>query len=612
MRAQDIVELILAAAARRLHEGATHPAVRRCATPAIGALTLAACAAWADDTTGRVAPEGPYRSRMRVIEPGVEPELAVPRTDAFGRALSARSRGYLAASNGETAAAINFLEQALATGALAPLAESELTRDLLVLLANEGNDEALVSRYLAATARGTTLDAPLHAAAATALTRLDRHNDALNAVDRALARDNPPPAWQRLKVVVLARLSRYGEAAALAARHLDTSTPVAGPWRELIDLYRAAGDEPRAVAVAELGVLGGALTTPSDRRYVARLYLASDLPDHAATLLAATVTLPGSADDTARLDLLLAAQRRAGDREAALLTARSLVTQAPSSARWQALGELAMAQGNADEAADAFDRALRDAPAQNRGRLLMALGRAHVARSDRRAARRAFTAASELGGVYRDAARALAELAAETSAPTSTGDDGVAPEDRSVNASAASSPPTETPPERALDRATVPRTRFYFAAERSDARNLPETVARLASRVGRSLRRERLVASGPLRIRVADASALAAGGSVQVQVGVPVRSAVPPRGGLRNVSLPPMDAVVRRLRADAPELGAALATAWSQLVDDVLAAGLVPGDDARTVILATDEDGRPAQFELQLAVSPAASGATRR
>ncbi|MEO1575509.1 MAG: hypothetical protein AAFU65_11185, partial [Pseudomonadota bacterium] len=80
---------------------------------------------------------------------------------------------------------------------------------------------------------------------------------------------------------------------------------------------------------------------------------------------------------------------------------------------------------------------------------------------------------------------------------------------------------------------------------------------------------------------------------------VPVRSAVPPRGGLRNVSLPPIDAAVREVEGDA----SVLAAAWTGLVADVLAAGLVPGNDARTVILAADEAGQPRRFELQLSVN---------
>ncbi|MEM6639740.1 MAG: hypothetical protein AAF610_07545 [Pseudomonadota bacterium] len=563
-------------------------------------------AAGQDD--GRVSPAGPYRSQMRILEPDAKPTLAPAPDTPFTRALGARAAGYLAATEGNLDAAIAGLETALDERGLDPLAESAILADLVQLLAQKGDDDALASRYSETLVRTVPLSGDLHAAAAAALARLERFDDALAACDRALLNAPSDPATvTRLKIVILASLKRYNDAAQLAATQLQLADSDTARWWELIDLYRAAGRGAQAVAVAELGVENGVITSLSDRRRVARLYLDAQLPDHAAVLLTDTLGDLSAVDrrDIERvssLDLLVTAHRRAANWAAATRTATRLTELAPTSARWRALADAATRLGKPGLARSALTEALKDAPPSDRGRLLMALGEAQVATGDRRAAARSYRAASELGGVYQAAAKALADLAevqaneadalGETPSSRAVGD----PQQQMIEASGTVG--QQVAPQRELTSARIPATRFYFAATNATVETIGQRVDKLARRVALSLRRERLVAAGPLRIRVADASDLVAGREVTVQVGVPVRSAVPPRGGLRNIALPAMTAVTRKVDAN----DATLAAAWSGLLQDALAAGLVPGDDTRTVILATDDEGQPETFELQLAI----------
>jgi tetratricopeptide (TPR) repeat protein len=536
--------------------------------------------------------EGPYRSRMRVIDERapVIPQQP-PADDAFSRALNARAKGYLAAANGDVNGAITELRAALETGILAPVAARAVAQDLLSLLARDERHEQVVDVYRQLS-QDSDIAPEVSMAVAQSAVAAGQLELALRANDSALKKPQAPTSWRRYKVYLLSRLERYREAAALAATILTLSDTDPARWRNLIELQRAAGDVRAAAATAELAYDRGVLSRADDVMQLAKLYLASGLPDHAAvTLIQHHERAPAN---EATLAMLLRAQRGAGSLPDALVTSRQLSELSASPDHLLIQAQLEHELQDSAAATRTLRRALREDLGTRRGQALLLLGENLVASGSLRQARRVFREASDIGGVYRDALNWLSRLEQlDREQDTET-----------LSADAASAPSTalaidvETAPPATieLDIRRLPRLRFFHATESATLATLPAVARKLQRRVGLGLRRERLSAAGPLRWRV-DGRALVEGRDSPLELGVPVNTSVPPRGRFRNTDLAPITAAVRAFDGDITTLG----SAWQQLIADVIADGHTPGSDARTVVMqAPDAGGRGGRYELQL------------
>lgn len=540
--------------------------------------------------------EGPYRSRMRIIDERapLTPDQA-PADNAFSRALNARARGYLAAANGNVDEAIAELRSALDTGILAPVAAQAVAQDLLSLLAQAGRHDQVVSVYQQYAQSGQ-LEPELSMAVAQSAVAQGNLELALSANDSALKKATAPASWRRYKVYLLSRMQRYSEAAALAAQILTLTESDPTHWRSLIELQRAAGDRRQAVATAELAFDRGVLTSTDDVLQLAKLYLSTGLPDHAAVALTQHhARAPASA---ATLAMLLRAQRGAGSLPEALATSRQLSELSATPDHLLTQAQLEHELQDATAATRTLRRALRTDLGVRRGQALLLLGENLVASGSLRQARRVFREASDIGGVYRDALSWLTRL-----------DQLANQEDTGAVVADADATPTDGPPldlnldsapprTIELDIQRLPRLRFFHATEAATLATLPAVARKLQRQVGLGLRRERLSAAGPLRWRV-DGRALVEGRASPLELGVPVNTSVPPRGRFRNTDLAPITAAVR----DFDGAIAALGQAWEQLIADVIADGRTPGSDARTVVMqAPDASGRGGRFQLQLEI----------
>lgn len=537
--------------------------------------------------------EGPYRSRMRIVDDAAPAVSSpAPATGEFATALNARAKGYLAAQAGNTDEAIAQLQTSLDTGVLAPIAAQAVAQDILALLAAAGRHRDVVQTYRRPSIN-PGINAEVNMAVAQSAVAIGEYELALQANNAALNRDASPLSWRQYKVFILTQLKRYAEAASLAAENLQVNNSDPAPWRHLIELQRAAGHARRAVATAELGYDRGVLRSPRDVTVLAQLYLATGLPDHAATALVQhhkNVT-----PDVPSLTLLVRAQRGAGSTADALISARQLTELADSPAHLLQQAQLEHELQDAAAVVATLRRALRKNLGRQRGTALLLLGENLVALGALPDARRAFRQASEIGGVYRDALAWLARLDSVVAASAAPGIEPEPETDAIRNAPADTAPVTR-------ERATVnvqqlPRIRFFHASAEATLDTLPDVAKKLQRRVGIGLRRERLSAAGPLRWR-ADGRALVAGQPTAIELGVPVRTGVPPRGRFENSDLPAWRAAVREYAGDASGLG----EAWRQLSADVVAAGHTPGSDARTVVIEAPSPGGGGRFQLQLEI----------
>lgn len=575
------------------------------------AAALAACilAAWPAAGQGgddaRVDGEGPYRSRMRIVPESaaapasLDPQRALEAAgdDPYARALVQRALGYDAAAGGDRATAIRRLRDALAAGALAPLAQAQMRADLIRLWAADDADADLADAYTAWRAEGHEFGATGHLSAARALARLERYAAAHEALRAALAlTDDPPPGWREFEVFVLSRLARYAEAARVQAARLDLAAATREDWTNLVGLLMAAEDERGAAAAMELAVARGALDRPSDTETLARLYLQTGLPDHAAVLLQRQLDAGVLTGTAAHWRLLATAWLRAGDDVAAVAPLRELAARSDHARDDYRLGQVLARLQRHDEAAEALERAVRGDLGAELGRALLLLGEAHLLAGRERAARRAWTRAADLGGSYRQAQALLErlELSAAARAPEAApADDAyaeVVPDAPQPGVVAAEAEP--------LERKTVPRQRFYYIADMVTFEGLPARAPDLTRQLRNAVRRERLSIAGPLQI-ITEGAGAAPDVPFELQIGVPVRSRVPPRGQFRTRDTEPFECVVRRFRGPAEALG----EQWAAFAAAATAAGLTPSGETRTVVLDySPGDGRHL-FELQVGIA---------
>ncbi|MFK8014829.1 MAG: hypothetical protein AB8G17_05280 [Gammaproteobacteria bacterium] len=560
---------------------------------------FAVVAANAQQSEDRVDPSGPYRSKMRVLEPAPTSSptdsLEVPtRNDGYATALNERADAYRLAADGDTPAAIDALRRSLASEALAPLAQTQMRRDLIALLDAANDAPGVANEYQRWPSTDEAPDAVTSMRAARALVTLAQYAPAEDAIDAALAQsDAPPIEWRQLKVYVQARLKKFGPAATLAATLLDADSVDAQQWQNLIELQRAAGDLRRAAATAEIAFERGVLRSPAHTQTLAKLYLASGLPDHAVVLLNDQLQRGELSPSAENYRLLARAALRSGDRRGAVEPRTALARLTNRAEDWFALAQLHSALDQPAQTIAHLKTALRGNIGTARGRALILLGEAHVALGDTRSARRAFERASELGGVYRQALAYLANLDREP-APPSLADDSPPILDDPAASSSVPTPVQAT----AIERKRLPRQRFFFLSETVTAVQLPRRLRSMIRQVRTAVRRERLSATGPLQWQI-DGQALASGGEFEVRLGVPVRTRVPPRGRLRNQDLLPMSCAFRVYDGQP----AGLEGAWRQFLTEIANAGLTIGGDSRTLIL--DSSGAPdrIRFELQIEIT---------
>lgn len=538
----------------------------------------------------RVAPEGPYRSQVRILDdPGaVAAPTDLDAADDYGKALILRQLAFASIARGDRAAAIADLERALALETLAPLATAQMRANLgqLYLAANE---PARAAELLAAARAAGIGDATLAIAHASAELDNGRYAEAAAAAREALAaRDDAPDSWLQLLVHALARAGRPGAAVGWQRQLLARAPGEAQRWLTLAGLYARDGNPAHAAATLSAAAASGVALDSEQRRQLVALLAEAGLPDLAAEELEALIS-----DRTEQPLLAWLAQLRleAHDEPGALAALERLATLSGSATDWVRAGEYALATGLAERAIASLRRAQSagdDGAASARALLL--LGQTHLARGEIREARRALEQASAYGGsAYRTAARWLEELPRENGAETPPATPAATPTATVVARSEGAS--------ATVSLKSVPSLRVYAASRFSTAAELTEDAAALVSELLRATRRDRIEWTGPLQI-VVEGDIGTPEAQLELSVAAPIRRVTPSRGqfGARE-----LDAFrCAWVRYEGPWSG--LAQAWRELYADVVAAGHAPSAEARQVVLHRARAGGTSIVELQIGI----------
>ncbi|UTW06498.1 tetratricopeptide repeat protein [Pseudomonas benzenivorans] len=280
--------------------------------------------------------QGDYAAARRALEAATAP------SGSLEQALLWRSRGYLAWAQGQNAAAIDWLEQALQSGELA----ADLAADEQLNLARLN---LLERRY----ARVVELLAPRQAAAGEAeLQLLVQAYQSLEQPAKALplaeryVQANPRAAdsWLQFLVAVNADLERYPAAERWQRRLLAREPEQSTRWRQLAALQQLGGGHAKALATLRAAHSKGLRFSAAELDSLALLAGAAQQPWQGAQLLTGMLEqglLPRTAERQERLAQLW---WQARERDAAAAQFRELAQRTGSARHWLSLAQLELEQ----------------------------------------------------------------------------------------------------------------------------------------------------------------------------------------------------------------------------------------------------------------------------
>ncbi len=569
--------------------------ISRYLTLVLLALTAAGAAGQTPAARERVAPEGPYRSQVRLLDekPPAEPSAGelLRSADGYARALILRQLALQGIASGDTNAAIDNLEQALALGSLAPLATAQMQANLGQLYAAAGRHDEAVAVLQQAMAAGVDTPA-LQMTLASAALATSRYDIALDAARLGL-RDAAEPAddWLRVAVYAAWQAGQSATAVPWQRRLLDRAPDNPDNWLQLVALYRASGQPELAAATLTAAAAAGIVAGTDDLLRLVSLHYETGTPDIAAQWLQRLL----ARDPQPRYWQWLAQLHlRARDDVAALAALERWAQLEDSPDAWLQTGELALALDDTQRALPALRKASASgAPGPVRARALLLLGQALVNTGQFAAARRVFRQATEYGGnAYRVAQQWLETLPRERATDAAA----VAAAADQPGAGEAQPAPTGAPA-AAVETKTVPAMRVYGISQQSSGAQLAADASALARDLVRTTRRERLEWTGPLQI-VVEGDVSDPAQPVSLSVAAPIRRVAPARGRFRSGELDTMRCSF--VRYEGPWEG--LPAAWRALYDTTVAAGHQPSGEARQLVLHRGNKSNDSIVELQIGI----------
>lgn len=313
------------------------------------------------------APAQQYRSEVRELPQtpadagGQDPAELLRRTrEPYPRALLLRELAGRAAQQGQYRQAADYLDQALATGALSGVAEAQMREDLLALRSASGDADALIRSLEAQRRAGRELDAAQRAALGAAYASKKRYAEALPWLRGAVAEAGPSvdSSWLRALLSVYAGLGDERMASELAQQVLRREPSSPESWQQAVAWQLKRGQRDRAQALMELAARLGFLDEAGQRLQLVRLTASIGAPFEAGSMLRHDLD-DGRLPDTAEARRLLAECWLAA-RESALAVPAieaSLADRRDAGLLLQ-LGQLQMDRERYEEAAAAFERAV--------------------------------------------------------------------------------------------------------------------------------------------------------------------------------------------------------------------------------------------------------------
>lgn len=318
------------------------------------------------------------------------------RLSAFERAMVWRSRGYLAIQRDRLDAAIQAFEEALALEVIEPSAANEMRFNLGQLqLAQDRPEEALVWleqwRGLVERPTGQAMITLAYAYA-----QLDRHAEALEAAQAALALDPPgQSSWYSLASAMQMSLEDYAAAAEMLQTAVLYFPSEEELWLRLATVYVEQDQYDRALAVAQLAAERGMIDEDGEHTFLTQLYLNSNLPFAGAEQLSRAIAEEEVEPELDDLELLSSAYVMARERDKAIPPLTEAAEMAEDGELYVRGGQYLMADQRWPEAAEKFRAALDKGGLDDPAEVQLSLGVALIEAGQYDDARQALEQAAE-------------------------------------------------------------------------------------------------------------------------------------------------------------------------------------------------------------------------
>lgn len=236
---------------------------------------------------------------------------------------------------------------------------------------------------------------------------------ALNALREARRRKEPlRESWLALLRAVYYELGDYRRAARVL-RELIRRWPRAEYYEQLAGMLGLMGMQEAQLQLLHAAHAAGLLRRPQQLLDLARLYMASGVPYPAARLLQEAMEAGQIDRDEGTLRLLAQALALARETELQIGVLEELASRSGQAQDYVYLGQAQMALSNWQQAAEAFEQALRVGAPQDAAAVLMQLGAARYNARQLAQAAEAFSRAAAHPGQAEQARRWLAFIEAE-------------------------------------------------------------------------------------------------------------------------------------------------------------------------------------------------------
>lgn len=282
--------------------------------------------------------QGDYAAARRALD-AVQ---AAP--DSLEQALLWRSRGYLAWAEGHNAKAIDWLEQAVASGRL----DAELAANEQLNLARLNLVERRYGQVVALLApQQATADEERLQLLVQAYQGLGQPAQALPLAERYVrARPQAADSWLQFLVAVNAELKRYPAAERWQRQLLARQPDRAQGWRQLAALQQLGGDPGKALATLRAAYRKGLRFNEGELDNLVLLAGAAQQPWQGAQLLAGMLEQGLLPHTTARDERLGQLWWQARERAAAASVFRELAGRTGSARHWLSLAQLELEQAH--------------------------------------------------------------------------------------------------------------------------------------------------------------------------------------------------------------------------------------------------------------------------
>ncbi len=326
------------------------------------------------------------------------------------RAVMHQTYAYIESSQQHYRAAAERFEKALALDALPEGARLNTLYNLAqIYLADENFDEAaakLEEWFTQATNPGPEAYYLL----AVAYIQAGRHDAAYTPASTAVTQAKTlKQSWLQLLLALELERKDYGKALKL----LETAVqkwPNKAYWMQLSAVYAELGREQDSLAAMQVAYTQGYLTSDSELRNLARMYLYHDLPFQAATLLEKAFDQGRITPEPSAYELLADAWLNARDYDKALAPLRKAASMSDDGKLYLKLARLLIEREDWKTAAEALMQALAKPQLKERGKALLLLGIARYSNNDWQGSQQAFEKASRFDAQRQEARKWLEHL----------------------------------------------------------------------------------------------------------------------------------------------------------------------------------------------------------